>query len=382
LPIADKGLGLTQAEKDWLKDHPVIRVGGPKAFPPFHYYDEQGKPKGIGPEYVYLILEALGLKVEYSKPLPWPKVLENIKTGGLDLIACAAKSKDREGYLSYSKPYLLYPLVIVTKTDAPFVGGIGDLHGKSIALTRKVSTHQWLKRDGVEFKPFFINQPLEGLKAVSLGQADAYIENLAAAAFMIQKYGLLNLKIAAPTEWGYYQLFFAARKDWPQLTSIMNKVLATLDEHQLSAIRSKWITVRYEHGIRIWDVLKWIILILVPALVVLLLFFLHNRRLRTEVVERQKEVAERKKAEAKLNATVEQLQGALADIKQLSGLLPICASCKKIRDDQGYWRQVEEYISVHSEAEFSHSVCPDCMKKLYPNITRRLEKPGGAKDKS
>jgi PleD family two-component response regulator len=64
----------------------------------------------------------------------------------------------------------------------------------------------------------------------------------------------------------------------------------------------------------------------------------------------------------------EELQEALAKIKTLSGLLPICASCKKIRDDQGYWTQLEYYISEHSEAEFTHGCCPECMKKLYPEL--------------
>jgi AmiR/NasT family two-component response regulator len=62
-----------------------------------------------------------------------------------------------------------------------------------------------------------------------------------------------------------------------------------------------------------------------------------------------------------------ELQKALGHIKTLSGLLPICSSCKKIRDDQGYWQQVEIYIAEHSEADFSHGLCPDCMQKLYPD---------------
>lgn len=62
------------------------------------------------------------------------------------------------------------------------------------------------------------------------------------------------------------------------------------------------------------------------------------------------------------------LEKALAEVKTLSGLLPICASCKKIRDDQGFWKQVEVYVGAHSEAEFSHSICPDCSKKLYPDL--------------
>jgi hypothetical protein len=63
-----------------------------------------------------------------------------------------------------------------------------------------------------------------------------------------------------------------------------------------------------------------------------------------------------------------ELQEALGTIKTLHGILPICASCKKIRDDKGYWNQIEAYISAHSQAEFSHSLCKECAKRLYPNI--------------
>lgn len=65
---------------------------------------------------------------------------------------------------------------------------------------------------------------------------------------------------------------------------------------------------------------------------------------------------------------IHELQRALAKVKTLSGLLPICASCKKIRDDKGYWNQIENYLAVHSDAEFSHGMCPDCQRRLYPEL--------------
>jgi PAS domain S-box-containing protein len=71
---------------------------------------------------------------------------------------------------------------------------------------------------------------------------------------------------------------------------------------------------------------------------------------------------------------ITELQDALADIQTLSGLLPICAHCKKIRDDKGYWNQIEEYISRFSDASFSHSLCPDCASKHYKNFKRTSEK--------
>jgi HAMP domain-containing protein len=78
----------------------------------------------------------------------------------------------------------------------------------------------------------------------------------------------------------------------------------------------------------------------------------------------------RKKAEAEREAVIGELHASLDKVRQLSGMLPICASCKKIRDDQGYWNQIESYISRYSEAEFSHGICLDCAKKLYSNYLK------------
>ena len=74
------------------------------------------------------------------------------------------------------------------------------------------------------------------------------------------------------------------------------------------------------------------------------------------------------KADAERDALVKQLKEALNNVKTLSGFIPICAKCKKIRDDQGFWQAVESYISQRSEAEFSHSLCPDCLGFLYPDL--------------
>ena len=72
-----------------------------------------------------------------------------------------------------------------------------------------------------------------------------------------------------------------------------------------------------------------------------------------------------------LASKIEELRRALDQIKTLRGIIPICASCKKIRDDNGYWKQVEVYIRDHSEAEFSHGICPECVKELYPKYMQK-----------
>ncbi|MEW6221609.1 MAG: hypothetical protein AB1634_19045, partial [Thermodesulfobacteriota bacterium] len=80
------------------------------------------------------------------------------------------------------------------------------------------------------------------------------------------------------------------------------------------------------------------------------------------------EIEARKKAEAERDRVIEELRRALADVKTLQGFLPICASCKKIRDDRGFWQRLEAYIERHSGAQFSHGICPDCARKLYPEL--------------
>lgn len=82
----------------------------------------------------------------------------------------------------------------------------------------------------------------------------------------------------------------------------------------------------------------------------------------------KQEMDRRKNRELELRRSNEELQKALKEVKVLRGLIPICASCKKIRNDGGFWQQLEEYLSDHSEAEFSHGLCQPCIKKLYPGV--------------
>ncbi len=88
----------------------------------------------------------------------------------------------------------------------------------------------------------------------------------------------------------------------------------------------------------------------------------------TAVTVVSKDITERKQAEEEREKLIVELRASLEKVKMLSGLLPICASCKKIRDDNGYWNQIDSYIRDHSAVEFSHGICPECMKKLYPDF--------------
>jgi len=84
-------------------------------------------------------------------------------------------------------------------------------------------------------------------------------------------------------------------------------------------------------------------------------------------------IAKRQEAEAERERLIAELQVALEEVKTLSGLLPLCASCKKVRDDTGYWGQLEDYLRRHADVEISHGLCPDCAQKLYPDIWEKMQ---------
>ena len=104
--------------------------------------------------------------------------------------------------------------------------------------------------------------------------------------------------------------------------------------------------------------------ILISSIMALLVLAAMTLRYARQIRNQERETAA---ANAALRRTLE-------EVKQLRGLVPICAACKKIRDDSGFWHQVETYISLHTDAQFSHGICPKCAKELYPEIADEIEK--------
>jgi len=108
--------------------------------------------------------------------------------------------------------------------------------------------------------------------------------------------------------------------------------------------------------------------------------FSQRQRLRGRIFHFH-DITERKAAEQERERIIAELKDALQKVDTLSGYLPICSSCKKIRDDQGYWEEVEKYISSHSKAQFSHTLCNECMQRLYPEEYERIMKRRAGKKK-
>ncbi len=316
---------LTEAEQEWLNKHQTIRLSGPQAFPPFQYYSKDGVFQGIATDYIFLIAQMIGLHIEIAAPQPWPQILQKIQNQQIDVLSCAGISPERDGYLNYTQPYLSFPLIIVNQKDAPFISNLQGLHNQRVVFVNKSMGFSLLEGAGINFTPSNVASPTEAMKAVSMGKADAYIENLATASYLIEHYGLANLKIAAPTSFDDYALSIAVRKDWPELVTIFNKALDAIPREKHNEIIQKWIAIRFDHGIQTQDIIEWGLSAAFVALLFAGFFLSWNKRLKAEITIRKQ--------------TEERLQDEIASRRLLiessnDGIVLIDEHCKVVEANQ------------------------------------------------
>jgi two-component system, sensor histidine kinase and response regulator len=279
---------LSKAEKAWLAEHPEIRLGVDPSWPPFEQTTQDGEYAGIASDYVKLLNERLNIKMRADTGLTWSQVLEKARSREIDVIACAAPSPERERYLNFTRPYLTFQSVIVTRKDAAFLNGLADLSEKKVAVVRDYITHERIAADYPTIEIVPCRNVEEGLHAVRDGQVDAFVDNLASITFTIKRQGLEDLKIAATTEYTF-NLAMGVRKDWPELVPILEKGLRSISKEERYQIHDRWINVIIERAMDwgyLWRVLS-IVIVLAGAVVGVVLLW--NRRLSQEVTERKEQ---------------------------------------------------------------------------------------------
>jgi PAS domain S-box-containing protein len=277
---------LTQAEKAWLKQHPVMRLGVVQNWAPVEYLDAEGKLAGITSDHIRILSEKMSTHFEAAEGLSWSEVLQQARQGEIDVISAIVKSEERAEYLLFTEPYLRLPMVIVTRDDAPVIEGIQDLKGRTIAVIKEVITHAYLKRDYPDQELLLFKTLDEALQAVDDGQADALIENAACYNLAKQKLGLTRLTVAAPTPYAY-ELSIGVRQDWPEIVPILEKTLASITMREKQIIKEKWGDIRFQRQTD-WRVVIGISLAiaLIAGGVVTIIAF-SNRRLAREVNRRK-----------------------------------------------------------------------------------------------
>ncbi|MBF0193386.1 MAG: transporter substrate-binding domain-containing protein [Magnetococcales bacterium] len=273
-------VSLTKDEQNWLKEHKTIRLGVDPAYPPFEFLTEGGSYAGMTSEYVKLVNQRLGIDMKIVSGLSWEEVINGAKEKTIDVLPASMISAERQSFLNFVKPHLTFPVVILTRQDFPLVAGMEDLNGKKVALSKSYSVTARIKDDFPKVNRLLVVNPMEALKAVSVGNADAAVMNLAVASNLITRHNLVNIKVAAPSGLEMHGLSFAVRKDWPELVPILEKTLASITQEEENAIRSKWITIRYDHTVDSAALVKVALQVGGLATIILLVIMVWNRRLK------------------------------------------------------------------------------------------------------
>ena len=282
-------LQFTDEERQWLAaGHQVRVVLGP--YPPYVWISPQGRANGIAIDYLGEISARTGVEFVLERRLvPYPEALDSmLASQGPDLMPCTLRNSIR--HLEFSTPYVSTEMVIFTQRNAPFVGGIEDLHGRQVAAQKGVAAYLRGAASDHAFELLAVEQDGDGLRALATGQVDAYVGDLLIGSDEIQKLGLANIKVAAPSPLESRAFSFGIRPDWPELRSIIDKALASMTTAEHAAIRTRNLGVRYEHGIKPSDVLRWIGLVAGAALLLVLLAVVWNRQLAWRVRTRTREL--------------------------------------------------------------------------------------------
>jgi len=293
-------LDFTPEEQAWLQAHPVIRVGIDRDFAPYEWIDANGNYVGLSADYIALIEQRLGVKLNIVKDKSWAEMLEMAQRGELDMISNANKTPERERYLLFTEAYLNTPAIIINDSNNGFIGTVDHLNGKRVTLERGYFMQELLMHDHPEIQLVPAENIHDALNLVSSGKADAYIGDAASTHYAIKREGMLNLGFSGGTTYKSYHRMAATRLN-PELASLLAKALADIPQAEKDAIQNRWMSLKYEPGVKTETVLLYA----AAALSLLAFIVTWNMRLRRDISKR-KQVQEEQRMAASVFASTQE----------------------------------------------------------------------------
>ena len=240
------------SEADWLRDHaPKLKLCFNPDFPPLEFVNENGEFVGMGADFMALLESRLGVRFPRQVFPDWNQHLAALKSGECALAPTIVRTPPREEYTQFTTPYATVPVVIITARH--FHEGetitLKDLRGKRVAVVSGYATESYLQKHvamGYEIVP--MPDVARGLRAVSFGQVDAFVGNLAVAAYYISQEGIPNLRVAGNTD---YQFSFSigVSQQYPELFQALSRELAKIPPQQMEDIRNQWIRLKIRYGL-------------------------------------------------------------------------------------------------------------------------------------
>jgi len=256
--IQAKSLSLSLEEQQWIAQNPSITLGSDYAWPPYDFVNEQKQHAGISADLIEIIRQKTGLNIQIKSGV-WADVMTELRAGELDGLVCAAKTPEREDYLSFSTPYASMPLAIIVQTSNSRIHRLADLKNRLVAVNKGSYLHEWLQINHPDISLYLTTSNTESLNAVSFGKAEAYLGNIAVATYVIKQSYLTNLKIVDKVHELETKTSIAIDKQQPILMSIIQKALDSISPVEKKVIHEKWFAESQQNSVTLTEKeLEWI----------------------------------------------------------------------------------------------------------------------------
>ncbi len=278
-------LTLTEQEKAWLSSHPQLRLGSDSAWPPFEFRDANGQYQGLSADYTALIQKRLGVAVTPVAPSDWSQMLERARHNQLDLLAGIMSTPERQNYLSFTRPYLDFPIVILAHKGGPQPRTLEDLYGLKIAVVENYAPHELLRTHHPDLNLVAMPNVNSVLQALATEQVDAVVGDLASSIWSLRESKLDGLHVSGQTPYRY-QLAMAVPRENATLVAILDKVLADLSPSEINEIQQRWVADVLDQRSLWSDVLIYGLPALLLLVAVLAVVIRINRRLSSEISRR------------------------------------------------------------------------------------------------
>ena len=295
---------LTAAERQWLIEHPVIRLSPNPAFAPIEEVNARGEYVGMAADYMTLIESKTNFKFSIVGYANWQQVEEQTRQKNVDVLAAVTRSKQREEYLNFTTPHIKLPGVIVVSDRTAGSVAIDDLKNKKVASPAGYLWFDLIGYDHPDIKLLEVADLGAGLRDLSSGLLDAVVADPAAVTLAIRQEGLSNLRIGGET--GYsFDLAFATRKDWPILRDILEKLIQSISQEEHQAILDNWVQSKGEEGIS-KNLLIGVAIGLAMIVLLAMIFVFVKMLLRIRLAQRTEELKQVNLKLSEVNVALEQ----------------------------------------------------------------------------
>ncbi|WP_411564194.1 bifunctional diguanylate cyclase/phosphodiesterase [Pseudomonas shirazensis] len=278
-------LTLTEDEQAWLSAHPQLRLGVDASWPPFEFRDQEGLYQGLAADYINVIQERLGVTLKPTEPKTWGEVLELARNNQLDLLPGVMSTPERQNYLSFTRPYLDFPIVILAHEGGPQPRTLKDLYGLKIAVVENYAPHELLRTHHPDLNLVALPNVSSALQALATDEVDAVVGDLASSIWSLRELKLDGLYVSGETPYRY-QLAMGVPRDNKQLVAILDKVIADMSSDEVNDIQQRWVgnvvdQRSFWHDMLLYGLPTVVLLMLVLAAVIRI-----NRRLSSEISRR------------------------------------------------------------------------------------------------